>query len=138
MSAQNQQRQAVWADFAQKMTAGVGNRDTETHRNETALAFARTYILLEVLKDFQTLREKVNQEHKKSEDMGNGGYGMDESQLQLVEELDKVEKRLTFLYQYLMFFRSKHGRELSVKLRRRLIDAKEHQSGMEQISDVAH
>ena len=58
--------------------------------------------------------------------MGSSGYGMDEKQVSLCDELDKVEKKLTFLYQYLMFFRSKHGRELTVKLKRNLIDEKTH------------
>lgn len=71
-----QERQAVWASFATKMTAGVGSRDTETHKNETALAFARTYILHETIKEFIDLRNIVNEERKKSEDMNSGGYGV--------------------------------------------------------------
>jgi hypothetical protein len=77
------------------------------------------------------MRAKVDIERKKQEDIGSNGFGMDEKQVTLCDELDKVEKKLTFLYQYLMFFRSKHGRELTVKLRRNIIDSKAHQSGME-------
>lgn len=40
-----------------KIGAGVGNRDTETHKNETAVAFARTYVLVEIVTHFKKLRQ---------------------------------------------------------------------------------
>jgi hypothetical protein len=54
-----EERKKVWAAMHAKINAGVGNRDTETHMNETAVAFARTYILIEIVNHFKSLRKKV-------------------------------------------------------------------------------
>lgn len=48
-----------------KVSAGVGNRDTETHMNETAVAFARTYVLIEIVTHFKKLRTQVLEMGKK-------------------------------------------------------------------------
>jgi len=48
-----------------------------------------------------------------------------------MDELQLVEKKMVFIYQYLMFFRSKHGREISVKLKRGIIGHKEYQMGLD-------
>ena len=52
------------------MTAGVGSRETESHMNECALAFSRTYILLETITTYKKLKNKVEHERKKFDDIG--------------------------------------------------------------------
>jgi len=59
------ERKKVWAEMHAKMSAGVGNRETETHLNETAVAFARTYVLIEIVTHFKKLRTKVLEMGKK-------------------------------------------------------------------------
>jgi hypothetical protein len=53
-----------------------------------------------------------------------------------VVERETMDK-MTFLYHYLMNFRSRFSRELKVKVRRRWITEEQHEAGNKQISDVS-
>jgi hypothetical protein len=62
---------------------------------------------------------------------------MNYEQHELLSELERIEKKMTFLFQYIMFFRSKHSRECTVKFKRNMIDKATYDKGILQVGDIS-
>ena len=87
----------------------------EARTYESDHAFACSYVIKDILQEFEAKLEKNR-----------------------LAKLDSFnQERITFLFHYCMNFRSKYGRELKAKLRRGRITDSEHELGTKALSNVS-
>ena len=63
---------------------------------------------------------------------------MEEEKKDTEELRAELVSKLTFMYHYVMNFRSKYTRELKTNVRRRVITTEEHEQGNSHVSAISH
>ncbi len=90
----------------------IGEREwlMSARRNEASKVFACTFVIREMA-----------EEYKQEDD----------------ENTTEIVLKLSFMYHYVMNFRSKYTRELKTNLRKRLISAEDHEHGISHIQSIS-
>ena len=95
-------------------------------QNEAFKAYATAFVMRDLAQEGPGESPAVNED------------GEEEEKKDTEELRAELVSKLTFMYHYVMNFRSKYGRELKTNLRRRLITTAEHEQGNSHVSSISH
>ena len=97
-------------------------------QNEAFKAYATAFVM----------RDLAQQEPSESQAANEDGEIVEEEKKDTEELRAELVSKLTFMYHYVMNFRSKYTRELKTNVRRRVITNAEHEQGNSHVSSISH